>query len=136
MFVLVLVFLLSKNFIVSRSLVPRELVVMGNTHFKSKRSKKRKNSDHNCKYHCFGTATSAIRKQLSSALKQWEAEYALNIIMDFLPQYSIVDTEFSPFHANDYFHEPSTLYYKLKQPPCEEWLCDKNLYLENGCFVL
>ena len=92
---------------------------MGTAFSKSKKKK----LVHSCKQHCFGTDRSATRQQLASVLRKFHAEYILNIIMDYLPEYSIINTQLSSVSfANDYFHLSSTLYYKKQQAPCIEWL--------------
>eukprot|EP01084_Bolivina_argentea_P143981 252730_1 len=84
---------------------------MGQLASKSKKSRK-----HICADKCLLSYKRKGKKQLLQSLKQYNAEYMLDIIIDYLPTYDL-----QSYYNKAYFHQESLSYCNKGLPPCTDW---------------
>ena len=77
--------------------------------------------DHCCMNECLVNYKLNGKKQLLKALKIYNAEYILDIIMEYLPTYDLQKYMQETTKLKAYFHQQSLSYYIDRLPPCKKW---------------
>ena len=76
---------------------------------------------HYCGDTCLVNYKQENQQELLKALKNYHAEYIIDIIIEYLPTYGLEEYIQESTNLKSYFHQQSLSYYIDKQMPCTKW---------------